>query len=360
VGRRTTRRNFLEPSPFTCVTPKTIAAILHHLHRAETMTQMMNSVAAVIPSWNTAAYIERCLDSLDAQAGVSIETIVVDNGSTDASLELIKGRGVNFLSFSSNIGFAAAVNTGAAETYAPLVLVLNADCYLASDCLRRLVEELTAHGGLGGVQPRILQEAPPGAVARIYSTGQCLARRGAAFERGWGEPDGPRHTNRGEVFGVSGAACLLRRELFADVGGYDVAYFAFFEDVDLNARARLAGWRFAYVPDARATHVGHAAWRQEPHAQRFVVELTVRNRLATAFKVLPVRGVVGSLGLTLRSIAGGPLHGTSAAVLTGTLTALRWLPRLLGERRRLRSASPQLLDDWLALAPGRGPNPADI
>jgi N-acetylglucosaminyl-diphospho-decaprenol L-rhamnosyltransferase len=320
----------------------------------------MNSIAAVIPSWNTAAYIERCLNSLDSQTGVTVETIVVDNGSTDASLELIEGRGVNFLSLPSNLGFAAAANMGAAKTHAPFVLVLNADCFLAPDCLRRLVEELVANRRLGGVQPLILQEAPAGTVTRVYSTGQCLTRRGAAFERGWGEPDGPRHASRGEVFGVSGAAALLRRELFTDVGGYDVAYFAFFEDVDLNARARLAGWRFAYVPDARAIHVGHAAWRQEPQAQRFMVELLVRNRLATGFKVLPARGVLGSLGLTLRSIAGSPFHGTSAAVLTGTLTALRWLPRLLGERRHLRRASPQLLDDWLALSPGPGPDPADI
>jgi GT2 family glycosyltransferase len=205
-----------------------------------------------------------------------------------------------------------------------------------------------------------LQEGSATDVARIYSTGQYLTRRGAAFERGWGEPDGPRYADRGEVFGVSGAACLLRRELFTDLGGYDAAYFAFFEDVDLNARARLAGWRFAYVPDALAVHIGHAAWRQEPRAQHFTVELTVRNRLATAIKVLPARGVIGSVALTLRSIAGSALHGTSVAVLAGTLTALRWLPRLLGERRRLRRGSPHLLDDSLARAPGPGPDPGDI
>ena len=320
----------------------------------------MSSVAAIIPNWNTAAHLERCLTSLGAQRGVSIDTMVVDNGSKDASMELIKRLGVHHVALASNIGFAAAVNLGADKTSAPLVLVLNADCFLAPDCLRLLVAEMTADHRLGGVQPRILQDAPATHVARIYSTGQYLTRRGATFERGWGEPDGPRHAARGEVFGVSGAACLLRRELFTDLGGYDAAYFAFFEDVDLNARARLAGWRFAYVPDAVAIHVGHVAWRQEQQAQRFLVELIVRNRLATAVKVLPARGVIGSAALTLRSIAGGPRHGTSAAVLAGTLSALRWLPRLLRERRRLRSESPHLLDDWLARTAGPGPNPDDI
>src|SRR5207253_11420754 len=119
----------------------------------------------------------------------------------------------------------------------------------------------------GGVQPRILQDAPVGdhgpardggPRARLYSAGQCLTRNGAAFERGWGEEDGPRHADRAELFGVSGATCLLRRELFAELGGYEESYFSFYEDVDLNARARLSGWRFAYVPEAVAYHVGHA------------------------------------------------------------------------------------------------------
>jgi GT2 family glycosyltransferase len=317
----------------------------------------MKSVAAIIPSWNTASYLERCLDSLGAQSGVEVETMVVDNGSRDASLEVLQRRGVMHIALPTNIGFAAAVNLGTARTSAPFVLVLNTDCFLAPDCLRLLVSELAGDRRLGGIQPRILQEDGAEGNPRIYSAGQCLTRYGVAFERGWGEADGPPFADRSDVFGVSGAACLLRRELFTDLGGYDTTYFAFFEDVDLNARARLAGWHFAYLPDAIAVHVGHAAWRQQARSQRFNVELTVRNRLATALKVLPARGVVGSAALTLRSLAASPFHGTSGAVLAGTLTALRWLPRLLVERKRLRRNSPQLLDAWLERAPGPGPHP---
>jgi GT2 family glycosyltransferase len=317
----------------------------------------MSSVAAIIPSWNTAAYLERCLTSLTDQAGVNVETMVVDNGSSDASVELLKRKGVPHIALPSNVGFAAAVNLGVTRTSAPYLLVLNADCFLAPDCLRLLAEELAVAERLGGVQPRILQESATADGVRLYSAGQCLTRHGIAFERGWGQPDGPPYADASEVFGVSGAACLLRRELFADLGGYDATYFAFYEDVDLNARARLAGWRFSYLPDARAVHVGHVAWRQESGAQRFNVELTVRNRLATAIKVLPARGVVGSVALTLRSLTASPLRGTTVAVLAGTLTTVRWLPRLLAERRRLRRHSPNLLDDWLVRSPGQGPDP---
>jgi GT2 family glycosyltransferase len=320
----------------------------------------MQSVAAIIPTWNTAKYMERCLDSLANQDGVNLETMVIDNGSTDASLALIERRGVPHVALESNIGSTAAVNLGVSNTSAPLVMVLNADCFLARGCLRALVAALDADDGLGGVQPRILQDGGTEGASRIFSVGQCLARNGAAFERGWGEPDGPRYAERREVFGVSGAACLLRRKLFTDLGGYDAAYFAFFEDVDLNARARLAGWRFAYLPDAVAIHVGHAAWSQAPRSARFNVELTVRNRLATAVKVLPVRGVLGSLSLTLRSLVASPMHGTTTAVVRGTMTVIRWAPRLLGERRKLRRQSTQALDGWLAKTQGPGADPSKV
>jgi GT2 family glycosyltransferase len=238
-----------------------------------------------------------------------------------------------------------------------LVLVLNADCFLAADCVALLVAALASDKHLGGVQPRILQDGSVNEVARVFSAGQCLTRSGDAFERGWGEPDGPAYGDPCEVFGVSGAACLLRHELFSELGGYDARYFAFYEDVDLNARARLAGWRFAYRPEALAYHIGHAAWRMQPSSQRFNVELTVRNRLATAVKVLPARGVLGSAVLTLRSLLASPFHGTTAAAFAGAWTAMRWLPRLLGERRRLRQGGSRLLDGWLMRSQGAGPDP---
>jgi GT2 family glycosyltransferase len=317
----------------------------------------MSAVAAVIPSWNTARYLERCVSSLREQAGANVETIVVDNGSQDGSPALAERLGVRTVALGRNIGFAAAVNLGAARTAAPLVLVLNAECFLARDCLSVLVAALDADGKLGGVQPRILQEEAEPSAQRVFGAGQCLTRAGAAFERGWGQPDGPAFAERCEVFGVSGAACLLRRELFAEVGGYDERFFAFYEDVDLNARARLAGWRFEYVPDAVAHHVGHAGWQQGPSARSFNVSLTVRNRLATAVKVLPPGGVVGAAVLTLRSLAASPLHRTTRAAFSGAFGALGWLPQLLVERRRLRAGSTERLDRWLSRRRGAGPDP---
>lgn len=299
------------------------------------------TVAVVIPSWNTLTFLPGCLGSLRDQ-GVKIELLVVDNGSTDGSVDYLEREGVPHVALPENAGFAVAVNLAVSRTRAATVLVLNADTVLEPGCAGRLLEALEADPSLGGVQPRILQlegERPAGIdAARLYSAGQALTRDGRAYEIGAGEKQRPEHLRRREVFGVCGAACLLRRELFAgSLGGYDERYFAFYEDVDLNVRARIAGRRFEYVPEAVVWHVGNAAWSagfERPSADN--ARLVARNRLATQLKFMPL----GSLPRIAAVEAGALLRAARRhrflATLAGKLAALRRLPGLLRERRRLR------------------------
>jgi GT2 family glycosyltransferase len=298
------------------------------------------SVAVVIPSWNSAGLLPRCLDSL-ADQGVELETMVVDNGSRDGSLELLRERGVPHVSLPENIGFAAAVNLGAARTRSPMVLSLNADTVLEPGCAGRLAEALAADTGLGGVQPRILQMEPgsEGAVerARLYSRGMALSADGRAFEEGAGEAQDARSAVPREIFGVCGAACLLRRELFEQLGGYDERYFAFYEDVDLNVRARIAGWRFGYVPEAVVWHVGTASWMAEaPSPGAWNARFVARNRLATQAKFVPPRALPRIIAVEAGSLARAARQRRLGATLRGKLAGLRWLPALLRERRGLR------------------------
>lgn len=281
------------------------------------------------------------------QAGVAVETLVVDNGSQDGTLELLRREAVPHVALPENVGFAAAVNLGAARTGARFVFVLNADAVLEPGCLGLLAAALAADASLGAVQPLIRQagSAPP----RVYSAGQRLLSDGRAFEAGAGRVEHAGDRVGREVFGVCGAACLLRRELFSELGGYDERYFAFHEDVDLNARARLHGWRARYVPDAVVWHVGAAAWSTQPaRPVTFNTRLMARNRLATDIKVLPMRSLplaaVAELGSIVRSVPRGAL----GAALHGRLAALRWLRPLLAERRALRGAgrAPEL-ERWL-------------
>jgi hypothetical protein len=302
------------------------------------------SVAVVVPSWNTIGFLPACLGSLGEQ-GVEVELVVVDNGSGDGSVEYLEREGVRHVALPGNVGFAAAVNLGAARTRAAAILVLNADTVLEPGCLGTLLEALEAEPGLGGVQPRILQlEGGPDAPrsvdsARLYSAGQALTRDGRAYELGMGEEQGAWSAERREVFGVCGAACLLRRELFADLGGYDESYFAFYEDVDLNVRARIAGWRFEYVPEAVVWHVGNAAWQEgfeRPAADN--ARLVARNRLASQVRFMPASAIPRIAAVEAASLLRAVRERRFLATLRGKLSALPRLPRLLRERRRLRSA----------------------
>ncbi|MDQ3726200.1 MAG: glycosyltransferase, partial [Actinomycetota bacterium] len=176
-----------------------------------------------------------------------------------------------------------------------------------------------------------------GAAARIYSAGQRLSRDGRAFETGAGEAQGPRSAQPREIFGVCGAACLLRRELFDQLGGYDERYFAFYEDVDLNVRAHVAGRRFAYVPEAVVWHVGNASWMAgatSPGAWN--ARLVARNRVATQAKFMPARALPRVLAVEAGALLKAARERRFRATLRGKLEGLAWLPAMLRERRRLR------------------------
>ena len=308
------------------------------------------TVAVVIPSWNSLALLPRCLGSLRDQ-GAELELLVVDNGSGDGTVAYLEREGVAHLSLPENRGFAAAVNLGAARTTAPTILVLNADTVLEPGAVGTLLDGLEADERLGGVQPRLLQleEDVTAEGARLYSAGQRLSRDGRAFEVGAGEAQSPGYLQAREVFGVCGAACLLRRELFDALGGYDERYFAFYEDVDLNVRARIAGWRFGYVPDAIVWHLGNASWMAAaPQPSAWNACLVARNRIATQAKFMLARALPRILAVELGALLRAARQRRFRATLRGKLEGLRLLPAMLRDRRRLRrEGDPELARRWL-------------
>jgi N-acetylglucosaminyl-diphospho-decaprenol L-rhamnosyltransferase len=323
---------------------------------------MAPPVAVVIPSWNSARLLGPCLDSLAGQEGVA-EVLVIDNGSTDGTAELLRERRVETVALARNVGFAAAVNLGAARTKAPAILSLNADTVLEPGAVAALAAALDSDPGLAGVQPRILQlkdggDAPGAARlnsaatalpeegagrdperARLYSAGMALLADGRAVETGAGEEQSPRLRERREIFGVCGAACLLRRDLFTDLGGYDESFFAFYEDVDLNVRARIAGLRFEYEPAAVVWHLGNASWQAEaPRPSAWNARLVARNRLVTQAKFMPASALPRIAVVEAGSLARAARERRFGATLRGKLEGLARVPRALRERRRLAAS----------------------
>jgi GT2 family glycosyltransferase len=317
------------------------------------------AVAVIIPSWNSLGDLSGCVESVRAQAAVDVELVVVDNGSGDGTVAFLEREGIDHVALPRNLGFARAVNLGASRTRSPLVMSLNADTALEPDCLGRLTATLAADSALGGVQPLILQLDPwtrrraddPAVV--VYSAGQALTADGRGREEGAGLRRAEVSTERREIFGVCGAACMLHRELLVELGGYEERYFAFCEDVDLNVRARVAGWRFALEPGAVVWHLGKAAWSAgftSPEADN--ARLVARNRLATQIKFMPAgsapRIAMVEAGALARAAGARRLRSTVA----GKLAALRWLPGLIRERHRLgRSGDLEEARAWLGITP---------
>jgi len=312
-------------------------------------------VAVVIPSWNCLGDLRTCIAALENQTGVELEMMVVDNGSTDGSAGWLAEEGIPHRALPRNLGFAPAVNMGIEGTDSPWVLVLNSDAVVEPDAVSRLVAALEADPSLGGVQPRILSLirgrslSPDDPNALIYSLGQALTADGRAREDGIGQPQGSRRIAAREIFGVCGAACLFRREMLDLVGGYEEDYFAFYEDVDLNVRARIAGWRFGLVPDAVVWHVGNAAWHRgfaRPDAEN--ARLVARNRIWTQAKFMPLKSLPRIVLVDIAALVRAAFARRFLLTFAGKAQGLLRIRNALRERRRLaRTGDPERARAWL-------------
>jgi hypothetical protein len=238
---------------------------------------------------------------------------------------------------------------------------LNADTVVVPGAIGALVATLVADPGLGGVQPRILQlerggPADPDA-ARLYSAGMALTADGRAVETGAGEAQSEPWLRGREIFGVCGAAFLVRRQLFTGVGGYDESYVSFYEDVDLNLRARIAGWRFAYVPEAVIWHVGNASWQvgfSRPGAEN--ARLVARNRIVTQAKFMPAAAIPRIAAVEFGALTRAAHQRRFRVTLRGKLEGLGRLPHALRSRRRLAATGdPARALSWLGSDPSFPP-----
>jgi hypothetical protein len=200
-------------------------------------------LAAVIVNWNGGEHVVRCIESLLESRPALAEILVVDNASSDGSLQRVAGLdGVTVLETGSNLGFAGGANAGARATTAPIILFLNPDVRFHPDAPAALAR---AFG-----DPRVGVAGP-----ELRNPDGTLQNRGIVIDP-TGHPVGAEND---AVFFVSGCSLAVRRELFEALGGFDDDYFMFAEDLDLCWRAQLAGRRVAAVPDAVAFHDGGAS-----------------------------------------------------------------------------------------------------
>jgi GT2 family glycosyltransferase len=291
----------------------------------------MPEVSVVIVTWNGRHHLDACLPSVQAQAGVSAEIVLVDNASTDGTIEHVRERfpDVRVVALPRNLGFAGGNNAGVRAARGQFVALLNNDTIASPGWLRALVNGVDEATGYSLVTSRIVYMHAPNV---IDSAGDGLLRWGGAFKRHHGAPAAVAAMS-GEVFGVCGAACLMPKAVFDELGGFDEDFFASHEDVDLSYRARLRGYRCRYVADAVVRHHGSATLGR---VSAFSVFQGQRNLEWMYFKNTPAL-------LLLRTLPGHVIYNAAAAVhfarigllgpfLRAKLAALASLPRLLRKR----------------------------
>ncbi len=240
------------------------------------------AIRVVAVTYSPGAALERFLDSLRDATAATVEVVLADNGSTDGVPQAVAASGgARLVETGANLGYGAAANAGASAGAnaaadpgtgeAPWLVVANPDVEWAPGSLDALLAAAQRWPRAGALGPAI--RTPDGA---LYPSARAVPSLGRGIGHallGWWWPANPwtasyRRERGAPVEGptgwLSGSCLLLRRSAFEDVGGFDPAYFMYFEDLDLCERLAAAGWSSVYVPSAVVTHTGGHATGREP------------------------------------------------------------------------------------------------
>jgi len=310
----------------------------------------LSAPAVVIPNWNGAHWLPGCLDSLSQQTLKADEIIVADNGSSDGSLELLRGRypDVRVIELGRNTGFAFAANRGIEAAKAETVALINTDVELEPDWLERMARALERDPQAASVASKMLDLRERD---RFYDAGDILRRDGACEQRGRFRRDDGRYDQAGYVFAACAGAALYRRSAVLSLGGFDERFFAYLEDVDLGLRLRLAGWTCVYEPAVAY----HASEGSSGALSRPMQSLVERNTLLLVAKAFPLRWLPFVLYRQIAWAWHALREGLLRAQLQGVVSALPLLPQMLRDRRALRASAVVPVEVAVPSRPIRGP-----
>ena len=246
----------------------------------------MARLSVVILNWNGRRHLERYLPSVVAHTAGDAEVVVADNGSTDDSLQWLRltHPDVRVIRLDRNYGFAGGYNRALKEVDSEYVLLLNSDVEVTAGWWQPLVEVLDKESDVAAVAPKLLADMERTKFEYAGASGGFIDYLGYPFCRGRilsnVEADSGQYDDRRDIFWASGAALCCRREVFDALGGFDDDFFAHMEEIDLQWRMQLAGWRIVVEPKSVVYHLGGGTL---PASSRKIF-LNHRNNLAMLFK----------------------------------------------------------------------------
>ncbi len=298
---------------------------------------VLATVAVVIVNYNAGDYLTKCLEALNLQTRMPNRIILVDNASTDGSLDGLEQRfhRVEFIRLDYNSGFAAANNLAIQRVDdCEWVALLNPDAFAEPEWLENLVRAAERYPDEQFFGSKMLCYGNP---SQIDGTGDVYHASGLAWRRGHGQRDteSPEET---PLFSPCAAAALYKRQVVLDAGGFDEDYFCYQEDVDLGFRLTLLGYKGRYIPDAVVEHVG---WGTTKTRSDFSIYYGHRNLIWTFVKNTPrplLRDFLPQLLLwNLVTTFWFVFSGHPIAIFKARWDALIGLPRAFKKRRRLQN-----------------------
>jgi N-acetylglucosaminyl-diphospho-decaprenol L-rhamnosyltransferase len=293
-------------------------------------------IAVIIVAYRNRSTIGRCLAALERQTVRPREVLLLENGSPEGE-RVDRGMlpsWVNLVENEENVGFAAANNQLAIAAKSTWLALLNPDAFAHPDWLERWLQAVDQYPDFDLFGCTQYAADLPG---MLDGVGDVYMAAGIAYRGGYGRPDDLLPAT-GEVFGPCGAATLIRRELFLELGGFDERFFCYNEDVDFAFKARLAGYRALQVSEAAIDHLGYAS---SGRRSDFAIYHGVRNRLWVFLRNMP--GWLMLVMLPVHAVAtfamwvSAARYGQFKLFGTAIRDALAAWPRLMRERRDLQA-----------------------
>lgn len=259
---------------------------------------MTVKVCVMVLNFNGHKFLDECLSSLQNQSYPDYEVCLIDNGSSDGSIDYVKNKYplVKVIRFEVNLGFACGYNKAARLVDSELLVFVNNDIKATPDWLKELVDVIDGNSSIAAVGSLLLFYDPPNLVNH---EGAMLLPIGGGYDIGIYEPNYQGNTvpRPKEVGAVCGAAMLVRRSVFLEVGGFDSDLFAYYEDTDLCWRFWLFGYRVLLAPKSILFHKYGGSWGAETNPTR--VYLGQKNRLLTMMKNLQVTTILKFLPISI-------------------------------------------------------------
>jgi hypothetical protein len=296
----------------------------------------MPETSVIILNWNGKEFLEDCLCAMRRQTFRDFETILVDNGSTDGSVEYVRTQfsEVKLLALPANLGFTGGNIAGYAQASGNLIVLLNNDTEPHRNWLEEIHRASQTNPDAGSFASKMMYFDERD---RVENCGFDLGIAGATIDLGRGEFDGPEWAQPRKVFGGCGGAVAYRRKMLIEIGFLDPDFFMTYEDADLSFRAQLRGYECVYVPGAIVYHRYRATNRKTPSRQVFYSQ---RNIEFVYLKNMPLGLIVRSAPQRLLYELGAAIYfskqGAGWAFLRAKLNVLKCLPTLLRKRQEIQ------------------------